>query len=312
MPWSPSNLPPAAKSLKGHDAKLFASVANSVLKQTGDDGKAVAAGLAAVKKFHMKGNMTDYAYKPDPKNPSTFKLDISDAKHTAMAVAALGKGFRGNKVSIPAKDLPAVKKRVAAAYKKFYPDNELPPVLKSLDVKINDQEVVDAGLMAAIISSIACFFRNKEYDQQYKDDTEEYAEEMLEAHGLADVNEAQEDNIPVVKSLNTELRQATYVVLEPDTVDLQGDIYEEIEVSKACHNFWSFCQKAYIDHSTETDQAKIVENYLAPVDMILGDRPILKGTWLQVWQFEETIWPDIKDGKYTGVSIGAYATTEKL
>lgn len=314
MPWSKSNLPPAAKSLKGHDAEIFVSVANSVLKQTGDDGKAVQAGLAAVKKFHTKGNMTDYAYKPDPKNPSTFKLDISDAKHTAAAVAALGKGFRGNKVSIPAKDLPAVKKRVAAAYRKFYPDNELPPILKSLDVKINDQEIVDSNLLATIISSIAGFFRDKEYRDQWIDDCEEYAEEQLEAAGLNDPDEASENEpvTQVVKALNPDLRQATYVVLAPNKADLHADIYDEIEVSKACHNFWTFCQKAYLDHSAETESAKIVENYISPVDMVLGETPVTKGTWLQVWQFDETLWDSVKDGTYTGVSIGAYAQSEKI
>lgn len=75
--------------------------------------------------------MTTYAYNPDPEDESKAKLNISDARHTAAAVAALGKGFRGNKVQIPEADLPAVKRKVRAAYKKFYPDNELPDILKA-------------------------------------------------------------------------------------------------------------------------------------------------------------------------------------
>lgn len=75
--------------------------------------------------------MTVYAYNPDPEDESKAKLNISDARHTAAAVAALGKGFRGNKVQIPEADLPAVKRKVRAAYKKFYPDNELPDILKA-------------------------------------------------------------------------------------------------------------------------------------------------------------------------------------
>lgn len=317
MPWSKSNLPPAAKSLKGHDVEIFIAVANSTLKQTGDDGKAVMAGLAAVKKFHTKGTMAtkaDFAYTPSD-NTSEWKLNISDARHTAAAVAALGKGFRGKKVSIPSEDLPAVKRKVAAAYHKFFPDNDTPPILKSLDVKINDQEVVDSALFGTIISAIAGFFRNKEYNDQWIGQCEEYAEEQLEAAGLSDPNEADEaDETPVqvVKALNADLRQATYVVLEPDAVDLHQDTYTAEDVSKACHNFWAFCQKAYLDHNAETEAATIVENYISPVDMKIGDKLVQKGTWLQVWQFDETLWTSVKDGTYTGVSIGAYAKQEEL
>ncbi len=63
-----------------------------------------------------------YAYVPDADNPSTWKLRIDDAKHVAAAVAALGKGFRGNKVEIPADEREAVIRKVRSAYKKHYAD----------------------------------------------------------------------------------------------------------------------------------------------------------------------------------------------
>ena len=47
---------------------------------------------------------SSYAYTPDKKEPSTWKLRIDDANHVRGAVAALGKGFRGNKVELPAED----------------------------------------------------------------------------------------------------------------------------------------------------------------------------------------------------------------
>lgn len=67
-------------------------------------------------------NANDYAYTPDKEKSSTWKLRIDDANHTRAAVAALGKGFRGQKVEIPSKDREAVVKKVKAAYKKFYPE----------------------------------------------------------------------------------------------------------------------------------------------------------------------------------------------
>lgn len=73
----------------------------------------------------------DYAYTPDKEKPSTWKLRIDDAAHVSGAVAALGKGYRGNKVEIPEADLPAVKRKVRAAHKKFFPDTPIPDAIAS-------------------------------------------------------------------------------------------------------------------------------------------------------------------------------------
>jgi hypothetical protein len=67
-----------------------------------------------------KLSASDFAYTPDKDSPSTWKLRIDDARHVAGAMAALGKGFRGHKVSIPSRDLPGVKRRVEAAWRKFH------------------------------------------------------------------------------------------------------------------------------------------------------------------------------------------------
>lgn len=61
-----------------------------------------------------------YAYVPDPQKPSTWKLRIDDVAHVGAAVAALGKGFRGQKVQIPAADRAKVKAKVRAAWRKFH------------------------------------------------------------------------------------------------------------------------------------------------------------------------------------------------
>lgn len=82
-----------------------------------------------------------YAYVPDPDKPSTWKLRLWEspdkkvtAKQVGMAVAALGTGFRGNKVDIPDDDLAAVKAKVLAAWKQANPDatdDDIPDVLKT-------------------------------------------------------------------------------------------------------------------------------------------------------------------------------------
>lgn len=85
-----------------------------------------------------------YAYTPDKEKPSTWKLRLWDSpeqketrRQIGMAVAALGAGFRGNKVEIPAADLKDVVARVRQAWEKVNDGSVLvPAVLKALDEAI--------------------------------------------------------------------------------------------------------------------------------------------------------------------------------
>ena len=81
----------------------------------------------------------DYAYVPDPKSPSTWKLNISDAGHVGGAIAALGPGFRGRKAQIPAAARARVVGRVRAAWKRFHPGETPPTILKAEVAKYDPQ-----------------------------------------------------------------------------------------------------------------------------------------------------------------------------
>jgi hypothetical protein len=125
----------------------------------------------------------------------------------------------------------------------------------------------------------------------------------------------------ITKSVNEEQRLALFVVLEPqegdETTDLHGDTYTAEEVEKACHNFGQHCMKANLFHKVETEEAQIVENYTAPVDFMLDDKIIKKGTWLQSWYFPETevgevLWQAVKSNEINGVSVQCRASPEKL
>lgn len=124
-------------------------------------------------------------------------------------------------------------------------------------------------------------------------------------------------NVPVFKQAQEELKQATFLVLSPDEVDLHGDIYDAVEVRKACHNFNIHCRKANLLHLFDTDAFSIVESYISPVEMQMGETIIKAGSWLAVIQVSDSeegdvIWDGIKDGSYTGVSIGGVARAELL
>lgn len=127
--------------------------------------------------------------------------------------------------------------------------------------------------------------------------------------------------VPVVKSLEQEERKALFVVLEPDVVDLHQDTYTAKEVEKACLNFNKFCGVANLMHEHELKDAEITQSYIAPATFVLegvdGTQTIQKGTWMQEWWFPDTekgneLWEGVKDGTYTGVSIGARGYAEKL
>jgi 2'-5' RNA ligase len=92
---------------------------------------------------------SDYAYTPG--GPSTWCLRLTsipggdaDPAIVGAAIAALGKGFRGQQVDIPADDLPAVKAKVRAAWKKVNPDKDpadMPDAVKAAEPTANDVHV---------------------------------------------------------------------------------------------------------------------------------------------------------------------------
>jgi len=101
-----------------HDLQLVANMVRNATKQEGSENLPASA----------------YAYVPDPQKPSTWKLRIDDAAHVGGAIAAIGKGFRGQRVSIPAADMPAVKRKIRSAWLKYHPDkkqSDLPPILRN-------------------------------------------------------------------------------------------------------------------------------------------------------------------------------------
>ncbi len=90
-----------------------------------------------------------FAYTPDPDKPSDWKLRLWEdpekkvtRKQAGAAAAALSPGgFRGQKADIPAADLPAVKRKIRAAY-------------HSLDVADEDipRWVMEASMIRTVIS----------------------------------------------------------------------------------------------------------------------------------------------------------------
>lgn len=95
-----------------------------------------------------------YAYVPDPQSPSTWKLRLWESPELKVTRAQLGRaaaalspgGFRGNRVEIPADDLPKVKAKIRAAYRALgVKDDEIPRWVMSDETVIRPARLLRTG-----------------------------------------------------------------------------------------------------------------------------------------------------------------------
>lgn len=118
--------------------------------------------------------------------------------------------------------------------------------------------------------------------------------------------------LPVMKSLNEELMQVTYVAMQEGT-DAHGDFIDSNEIRKAHASFQKSAMRANLFHLVMTDSFSVLESYLAPTDMSLNGHFIKKGTWLMTLQVHDIdVWQMIKKEEIVGISIGALAKAENL
>ena len=96
------------------------------------------------------------------------------------------------------------------------------------------------------------------------------------------------------------------------TTDLHQDTYNLEEVEKACHDFNKHRPPANYMHWMNIEGPYVLESYTAPVDMFIGEHEVKKGTWLQLWQFDDAYWPKVVSGEINGVSIGCSAKWESV
>lgn len=113
--------------------------------------------------------------------------------------------------------------------------------------------------------------------------------------------------LPIAKA--EELSYALGVVLEPDVVDAQGDTYDAETIREAAWRYLAAYRNVGLGHKGLINlSAVVVESYIAPVDMTIGDQSIKAGTWLLgIKYFDPTIWADVKSYKLSGLSIGGFA-----
>jgi DNA adenine methylase len=99
------------------------------------------------------------------------------------------------------------------------------------------------------------------------------------------------------------------VVLEPEVVDAQGDIYSAEEIRRAAHDFMENFQGLGLQHRERVNgDVRILESYVLPDDTDVGGVKLKKGTWLLGLRIvSDELWQMVKDGDLTGLSIGGTA-----
>lgn len=104
-------------------------------------------------------------------------------------------------------------------------------------------------------------------------------------------------------------------VLVPDEFDAQGDAYTEHYVRKAAHFFMEYGHRLGLMHerTLSDNRVRILESYVAPIDMQIEDRCVKKGTWLLAARIvDDELWAAVKAGKLTGWSIEGTAIAEEI
>jgi site-specific DNA-adenine methylase len=102
------------------------------------------------------------------------------------------------------------------------------------------------------------------------------------------------------------------IVLEPDVVDAQKDVYSAAEVRDAAHKYMAEFQNRGLMHKELVNKhVDLLESYLAPASFTIGDQSVKKGTWLMAMRVKDgKLWNEVKKGNLTGFSIGGSANRQ--
>lgn len=109
-----------------------------------------------------------------------------------------------------------------------------------------------------------------------------------------------------ILKVDSDTHYITGIVYEPLVEDAHGNYMTEDEIRKAAYWYAENGDKVDIQHSFESAGGlSVVENYVAPCDMTIGDTPVVKGTWLlTVKCTNEEVWGAVQKGELTGFSMG--------
>lgn len=118
-----------------------------------------------------------------------------------------------------------------------------------------------------------------------------------------------------IVNADAESHYITGIVYEPLTEDAHGNYMTEQEITKAAYWFAKNGNQVDVQHSFEPlPDAAVVESYVAPCDMTVGEQAIKKGTWMMTVEVNDPdIFEAVQKGEITGFSmggVGKYSDTD--
>lgn len=118
--------------------------------------------------------------------------------------------------------------------------------------------------------------------------------------------QAQFSTTAKIVKVDAETHYITGIAYEPLTEDAHGNFMTEPEIRKAAYWFAKNGDKVDLQHSFEKAEGLcVVENYVAPCDMTIGETPVVKGTWIiTVECANNDVWESVQKGELTGFSMG--------
>lgn len=254
-------------------------------KQTKEINKRVADALADSKLFEKfirhEGDMWN-VYSADGKKMMGSHKTKEDAMMQLAAIEA-------NKVRKAHEHYP----EIMAHLEEALAAESIEAVKEHINLALQSMEMMESGEPEAMM------------------DEEEYAKSMRSVLTVTK-NDAGESrwNLDIKFSkLDDDKRLVCGIVYEPDVVDTQGDSASPAEIEKAAHNFMLESATIGIMHKEDAkDRAGIVESFIAPMNMRLGNQMIRKGSWVIIVKVrDDELWKDIKSGKITGFSMAGRA-----
>lgn len=121
--------------------------------------------------------------------------------------------------------------------------------------------------------------------------------------------------LKMIKLLKTDDGHQTvsFCILTPDIEDRNWDIISEEEIIKTAHDFWANMGQKFlnIDHLENTHINKseyiFVENFIAPVDIIIWGNIVKKWSWYVGIKFlNKKIYKMVKSWEFIWVSMEWY------
>ena len=118
--------------------------------------------------------------------------------------------------------------------------------------------------------------------------------------------QAQFSTYSKILKVDADTHYITGIVYEPLTEDAHGNYMTEDEIRKAAYWFAKNGDNVDLQHSFESaDGLAVVENYVSPSDLTIGDTPVVKGSWvITVECANDEVWQAVQKGDLTGFSMG--------